>query len=211
MNQGKLYVPKRSKLYITAVILAFAYVLVRIITSLACFGSIPSFMFTYVSTSPYLGYIQLLFELCIPIGFILSRKDIRFASLGNIAILIFVLVCILNTIILSCTSDSGYALNHIILLLIPIPIVFIIFPLHIASYLYIFISARSKIAFTIITTLSATLYSLGNYYYTLKYSLGITYISQLTNLISPIISTFLIFAAYISFNSSLQKSPCHAE
>lgn len=210
MNKGKLYVPKGSKLYVAAVILAFVSVLIRPIVELIFFGTTVENIFEQIAGSYYLGYVKAVTELCIPVGLILARKDIRFAAMGNTAILVFVLIGIFDTIVQIGLADSNSAGYAFLAMFAIIPYMFatILLPNGV-PLLYIMCGSRSKTTFTVLTSVCMFLYSMTNSGYAPISSyfaiLGHSHSYIIPFVLMPVISLLTITSAYICFGLSLRN------
>ncbi len=212
MNKGKLYVPKGSKLYVAAIILAIIYVILKAVKAYLT-GGIYEYSIMMSSETPYLSYIMLVAELCIPLGFLLSRKSLKFAALGNLAILIFTLVLGIEA------SRSLYSQLHspgggwLILLGPFFVLIIIVLPLMPSgiSTLVLMFSSRSQMAFTIVPSLCMFFYALGNS--NILFSSGEYKIIanmgeaayMLLGIITPITTVLTLTSAYICLGLSLKN------
>lgn len=201
MNKGKLYVPKGSKLYVAAVILAFAYVIIRIVVNIIDNGYLES-TFLSINNHYYLGFIQATAEMCIPLGFILARKNIKFAAIGNIALFVFIAVHTFDIVALDSIGASA-------ILLVVFPYILILpFVISGAPIIYILAGSKNKVAFTTITNISIFLYA------SLNLMLSTTHFSSslvndpihvITHVVGPLFTLFSIIGAYLCLGLSLQN------
>lgn len=213
MNKGKLYVPKGSKLYVAAVILAFAYVVGRAVISFVATDTyIQGFNYSF-----YVGIIMLVAELCIPIGFILAQKNLKLTVIGNIALIVYLIINLIDASYILLHGIDGADNNLGWLLIAPLLAAVVIakniVPLicNTISFIFILISSRNRLVFTLITSLSMFFYTLTTSFLFLshRYLMLEDYINQ-TNTHLLFISFYigsvlLLTAAYICFSLSLKN------
>lgn len=210
MPIGKLYINTKSKLYITAVIAAFTFIVFRVSVSLVAGHTIVCTMPTF-SGNLYLGFVQLAAELFIPISLILARKNIKFLTIANIALIFFQLIYIFDAIADNGAGNAG----EYFLVSLSLPFALIIpFLINGLPLTYILQGARSRTTFTVIVAISTSLYLLScafgssHYYYLERGSFAYVF----AYVIGPTFMLISLVGGYICLGLSLlNKEPTPEE